>query len=387
MSHPVCPSLHMSTSYAWDGKRTNIRYTRMRGENREELCKEIAQLYDRDRCVVFPSGIAAIAAVVVGVADKGHVVLADEVYCDTPRIFKYHDCPVSRVDFRRLDELEKALKPNTTLVMYESCSNPTGQVPDYEAVAAVVRVKSPEAKIVIDNSWLSPVLFKPKREICDLIVESTSKYFGGGKVIGGIVVGDEIRIRPVSEYAIVHGQHVSPFDMWTLQNSLETLELRVVAASKATQKVVAHFQAVYQQQQEQQGQKEKQEQRGYVLERVHYPSAATIAENFTDGMGPAVFAMEIPRVKAADFTRYATTEGKLGSSLSFATSYGKSTTLLDCYPTEIAERNTLMIRLALGWKTDTDAVIRDLETLLRDLSKNQSKTTTSQRPQAVNKRK
>jgi len=106
---------------------------------------------------------------------------------------------------------------------------------------------------------------------------------------------------------------------------------------------------------------------------VHYPSAATIAERFVDGMGPPVFSMEVVGIKAADFTKYASTEGKLGPSLTFATSYGKSETLLDCYPVEIPEKNTLLIRIALGWKTNPDAVIKDVEFMLHSLTRSSSK--------------
>lgn len=139
---------------------------------------------NQQTCVAFSSGMASIAAVVCSLLCQGsHVLCSEEMYTDVFDLlgslktlaglniqrsrFIILGISSSFVDFTNLQSTAEWLNcigkdpKRGLLVMLESCSNPHGKVPDFEALFSLVRQKFPNAIIMVDNTWLSPIIFKP----------------------------------------------------------------------------------------------------------------------------------------------------------------------------------------------------------------------------------
>lgn len=392
---PVCPSLCMSTSFVVKKIPDEYTYSRSRDPVSTDFRSELAKRYDAPDCILFPSGMAAIAAVLMTHARRGSVVFSDELYGDTASLPAYLNQLVgfkcTRADFNDLAALEASVTEQTSLVFYETCSNPTGKVPDYDAVAEIVLRKSPRATIAVDNSWLSPVLFRPRfigdeaaggvvtdssvkasdedrpaPGQCHLVIDSLSKYIGGGRIVAGAVLGTpkDNPFEIVLAFKHEMGQHVSSYDIWSAHDALYTLRLRVVEASTKTMQIVRRIRD------------ERLGKDGITL-AVHYPSDEIIAARFRDGLGPAVFAMEIDCDRSVFFA-HCTSTPRVGENLLFATSYGKHVSLVDPWPKSKkttdttngqAGKKSLQIRIAIGFDGDVDAetISKEIDDLLETL--------------------
>ena len=144
---------------------------------------------------------------------------------------------ISFVDFDDMERVKEAIQSNTRLVYIETPSNPLLKITD---IAAVVELsKAANAKVVVDNTWATPILQRPLDLGADITVHSSTKYFGGhSDVMGGAVMlreDDEFhqRIRTAQKYV---GGIPSPFDSWLIRRGLSTLPLRIRAqAANASQ--------------------------------------------------------------------------------------------------------------------------------------------------------
>lgn len=144
------------------------------------------------------------------------------------------------VDGRDLDAWKKAMRTNTRAVFFESPTNPTLELVDIAAVAAVAHEAG--AKLVIDNVFATPLLQKPLKHGADIVVYSTTKHIDGqGRCLGGVVLSDRDFIEGKLHDFIKHtGPSMSPFNAWIMLKGLETLPLRV-ERSCASATLVADF--------------------------------------------------------------------------------------------------------------------------------------------------
>jgi cystathionine gamma-synthase len=124
-----------------------------------------------------------------------------------------------------------ALRPNTRMIWVETPSNPLLRLSDLEALAAVAR--EAQALLVVDNTFLSPVLQKPFEAGADLVVHSTTKYLNGhSDVVGGAVVagpGREALAQRIAAMNNLLGTSQSPHDCWLVLRGIKTLHLRMKA--------------------------------------------------------------------------------------------------------------------------------------------------------------
>ncbi len=164
------------------------------------------------------------------------------------------DLEADFIDMSDLAAVKKALRPKTKLAWVETPSNPLLKIVDLAAVAKIVHEAG--AICVCDNTW-APILQRPFDLGADLILHSTTKYFGGHcDVLGGIVVAktDNEFFQPDSRDSIFEGGAVpSPFDCWLILRGMRTLPWRMRAHSENAMKV-ASFLAQHRQ-----------------VDRVHYP--------------------------------------------------------------------------------------------------------------------
>jgi cystathionine beta-lyase/cystathionine gamma-synthase len=219
-------------------------YTRGYNPTVAILRKKLAALEGADDALVFGSGTAAIVAAVMSVVKAGdHVVCVQKPYSWTNALFnKYlvnYAVKTTMVDGTSIENIEKAITPQTKLIYLESPNSITFELQDIEAVAKLARKKGISS--IIDNSYSSPLCQSPLSMGIDLVLHSASKYIGGhSDVVAGVVCGSKERIESMfaKEYMNLGGI-ISPHDAWLMIRSLRTLELRVNKVAEVTPKVVA----------------------------------------------------------------------------------------------------------------------------------------------------
>src|SRR6516225_8443714 len=256
----VAAPIYLSTTFERDVEGMYSRgfmYTRNDNPNRDALERGISALEGGAAAAAFASGTGATMSILQSLAPGDHVLAHVDAYYGTSRlireIFLRWGLQADFIDMSNVAAVKKALKPNTRLAWAETPSNPLLKIVDLAAVAELVHDAG--AFCVCDNTW-APVLQRPFDMGADLILHSTTKYFGGHcDVLGGIVVAKEDsdffqRIRSIQYEG---GAVPSPFDCWLILRGMRTLPWRMRAHSENAMKV-AEFLA-----------------RHPKVERVHYP--------------------------------------------------------------------------------------------------------------------
>ena len=240
----VSSPIHLSTTFERDAEGTYSRgfmYTRNNNPNRQALEQGISALEGGAAAAAFASGTGASMSIFQALAPGDHVLAHVDAYYGTSRllreIFRRWGLDVSFVDMSDLRAVEKALRSKTKLAWVETPSNPLLKIVDLSAVAEIAHGAG--AICVCDNTW-APTLQRPFDLGADLILHSTTKYFGGHcDVLGGIVVTNVEndffqRIRSIQYEG---GAVPSPFDCWLILRGMRTLPWRMRAHSENAMKV------------------------------------------------------------------------------------------------------------------------------------------------------
>jgi cystathionine gamma-synthase len=236
--------------------------------------------------VAFASGSQATLAAFSLAAPGGRIVCSADCYHGTAKqlreIVPRWGVDVEFVDITRLEQVAQALSVTTSLLWFETPSNPLLRVADIAALVELARARG--TRVGVDNTFASPVLQQPLALGADLVMHSTTKYLGGhSDVLGGILVArdDGPELAALRDYQGTAGGVPSPFDCWLVLRSLATLPLRVRAqAASALQ--VAEFLRAHPR-----------------VERVHYagladhPGHAIAARQMCGGFG-GVLSLEVP---------------------------------------------------------------------------------------------
>jgi cystathionine gamma-synthase len=242
----VSPPIHLSTTFARDTAGDHIggfSYSRANNPNRVTLETALAELAGGNAAYAFSSGMAAISAVFQTLRPGEHVIAPSDVYHGTRHMLQRMESWGVQVDYIDLDDLdifEAALKKNTTMVYVETPSNPLLKITDIAGI--VERAKPFAARVVVDNTWPTPVLQRPLEMGADITVHSSTKYFGGhSDVLGGAVIlrDKDMYGDSFNNIQLDLGAVPSPFDCWLIRRGLMTLPLRVRAQSKTAATVAA----------------------------------------------------------------------------------------------------------------------------------------------------
>src|SRR3954469_7856899 len=235
----VTPAIHLSTTFERepDGSyRGGFIYSRYANPNRTALEAAIASLEGGAFAACFASGSAATMTLVQALGPKAHIIAPDDAYFGTTKlmrdIFGPWGVEVTLVDMTNLDAVEKAARPGTRLIWRETPSNPLLRVTDIAGVAAIAARRG--ALSVVDNTWGTPVLQRPLELGVDVVMHSTTKYFGGhSDVLGGaLVCKSETEVaQQIRAIQSSGGAVPSPFECWLTVRGIRTLPWRVRAQS------------------------------------------------------------------------------------------------------------------------------------------------------------
>ena len=206
-------------------------YSRGMNPSTEIVERKLAALERGEMCKLFSSGMAAISAAIFNSVKSGdHIVAVGNVYSTTLDMLKYMDkfqVGLTVVYSTDLENLKKAIQPNTALIYIESPTDLVYRLIDLKAVADLA--KSLDIRTVIDNTWATPLFQKPLEFGIDIVVHSASKYLGGhSDVMGGVMVASTAIIEQVyaKEY-LQQGSIMVPDECMKLLKGLRTLPLRM----------------------------------------------------------------------------------------------------------------------------------------------------------------
>lgn len=231
----------MAAVTAWaEGDADGYIYTRAGNPSRAALATKLAALEgfgleSEVTAEIFASGMAAITAALMGTAKAGHHIVTQQVLYGSADHLISEVLPEFGVTNTRVPALERdaliaALErhPNTTVVYLETPANPTMKVIDIAATAAIAH--DHEARLIVDNTFATPVLQRPLQLGADVVVHSTTKYINGhGTMIGGAVVSSDQQLMEdqIATMIRMTGGVPSPFDCWLANLGLKTLPLRM----------------------------------------------------------------------------------------------------------------------------------------------------------------
>jgi cystathionine gamma-synthase len=250
-SRAVTPAISLSTTFerAEDGSfPQGYHYTRTDNPNRRALEEAYALIEGGKTALAFASGQAAMAAILQSLSAGDHVILPDDMYFGLKglsiKVLERWNLQVDMVDMVSPAHVQQALKPNTKLVWLETPSNPRLKIADIAEIAKIAHAHG--ALCAVDNTWGTPILQRPLALGADIVMHSTTKYFGGhSDVLGGSVIlghnTPDILLTRLRETQKLAGSVPSPFDCWLLLRSLPTLPYRVRIASENAAKVAAYL--------------------------------------------------------------------------------------------------------------------------------------------------
>src|SRR2546430_1110414 len=192
----VTVPIYQTSTYAQEGlgKNKGFEYARTSNPTRLALERNLAALEGARFGYAFASGMAAIDATMRLVKAGEHVIVSDNTYGGTARLFTKilanYNLEFDFVDTSDALNVEAAIKPNTKMVFVETPTNPVMIVTDLKAVAEVAHRAG--ARVVCDNTFMSPYLQRPLEFGVDIVIHSTTKYLNGhSEGIGGAVVRSE----------------------------------------------------------------------------------------------------------------------------------------------------------------------------------------------------
>jgi len=231
----IMTPIYATSTYVQEspGKHKGYDYSRSINPTRLAYERCIADLESGTRGWAFASGLAAMATALDALDSGSHLVVSDDLYGGTFRLFEKVRRRSANLDFTFVDltdpsRLEKSIKPNTRMVWIETPSNPLLKLIDIEAIAKVAR----ERKIlsVSDNTFASPWLQRPIESGFDMVIHSATKYLNGhSDMVGGvIVVGENKELADrIAFLQNAVGAIAGPFDSFLALRGLKTLALRM----------------------------------------------------------------------------------------------------------------------------------------------------------------
>ena len=218
----------------FDEPGSRYLYSRNGNPNTDELAAAVAQWEGGAGAVATGSGMAAIFAALLTYCQAGdHVLCAADIYGGSAALLNLElsrlGISVTYVPFEQLYDLKSYVQPTTRLLLCETMSNPLLRVVDLRAAAAECHRRG--LKLVVDNTFATPVLTQPLSYGADLVLHSVTKYLAGhSDVTAGAVVArtpeDVARLRQIG---VVFGLTLSPMESWLSVRGMKTMRLRVAA--------------------------------------------------------------------------------------------------------------------------------------------------------------
>lgn len=219
-------------------------YSRADNPTRQVLEQSLAKIEHAHHALAFSSGLAAEQAVIQLLEPGSEVIVCDDVYGGTGRLFrqlyarygiKFHFVDMS-------ESIESYLNKNTKMIWVETPTNPTLKIIDINLM--IKHAKNSSALLVVDNTFATPIFQKPLEMGADIVVHSTTKYIGGHTdIIGGaLMTKDQELFEKLKFIQFAAGSVPSPIESYLLIRSIKTLAVRMRKHEENAQHVASYLQ-------------------------------------------------------------------------------------------------------------------------------------------------
>ena len=356
----VTVPIYQTSTYAQDalGKNKGYEYARTQNPTRFAVERNLAALEGGRFGFAFASGMSAIDATLRLVKAGEHVIVSDNTYGGTARLFNRilanYNIEFEYVDTSESLNVEAAIKPNTKMVFLETPTNPIMTVTDLKEVSEIAHRAG--ARVVCDNTFMSPYLQRPLEFGCDIVVHSTTKYLNGHSdgVGGAVILNDEEDANWIGFVQNSAGAILSPFDSWLVLRGTKTLALRMEQHDKTGRAVAAFL------------------EEHPKVKKVYYPGSAShpqhaLARRQQRGFGGMV-SFDVGSLAAARTVLESVKLCTLAESLGGVETLISHPATMTHASVDEAKRQRLgitdgLVRISVGIE-DTDDIIADLDQAL-----------------------
>ncbi len=361
----LIPPIYLSTVFEQRGeakksdRNVDLKYSREENPTVRYLEKVLAKLEGYDDALAFSSGMSAISSLYFHYLSSGdEAVITCEAYGTTIKLlqsFQKYGIKVKAV-LPNEDEIVSSVTKETKFVFIESMSNPTLKVLDFDKIRDGIKEK---ALLIMDNTFLSPALFKPSEHGAKVVVESLTKYISGhNDVVGGMVAADKQTVLDLWEVRKMLGSIMNPFNAYLTLRGVKTLSTRLKSHQENALKVAKYLIS------------------NPKVKSVHYPCLEEdkyfdLAKKYFKGCG-GVVSFEIKggykeAVKVLNSLKLITPSPSLGGTESIMTYpvLSASSPISDECKKKVGITPSLL-RLSVGLE-DPEDIINDLEQALREI--------------------
>jgi cystathionine gamma-synthase len=230
----------------YSGALAGYTYAREGHPNADVLAAQIDALEGAEGGLITGSGMAAVAAVLMGVLKAGdHVLGGDQLYGRSLRLMA-QDLPrlgiaTSLADPTDAAAFAAAIRPQTRLILLEVVSNPTLRVADLDAIATLARERG--VLLAVDNTFTTPRGIKPFAHGADIVIHSVTKIMAGHSdaTLGYVAARDPALRKAIYDFAVTTGLTPSPFDCWLAERGLYSFDLRYDRAEANARALADHL--------------------------------------------------------------------------------------------------------------------------------------------------
>ncbi|MGD8453867.1 MAG: PLP-dependent aspartate aminotransferase family protein [Phycisphaerae bacterium] len=256
--YPAVPPIFQTSTFGFEsaeqgaalfaGKSKGYIYSRMGNPTVESAEDAVAALEGAHKGLACASGMAAIHTALAALVKSGeHIVCSEAVYGPTctlvNSVLAEFGIESTMVDSSDFEAVRQAMRPNTKVIYIETPANPTLVITDLEAVAKLAHDQG--ALLVVDNTFMSPILQQPLRFGADVVVHSLTKFLNGhADVVGGMIVVKDEPMYSRMRRALNHfGGVLPPMESFLVHRGVKTLALRMQRHSQNAQKIAEHLES------------------------------------------------------------------------------------------------------------------------------------------------
>ena len=342
------------------GKYT--QYYRSFNPSQEKVTSLLSKCYDGKYSIILPSGTAAISAtlhtLLIDLQTKElNIVYGNELYTDTPKVIKqmesYVKCNLYQVVIQKNEEIKKFFSKLDskipTILFIESCTNPTGYIPDYQFLLKEINLMKKKGKFItiVDNTYISSAVFNPFDIGADIVVLSLTKYYSGGNCIAGSVISNEDFGNKIQNWTKLNGLHVSPINCEIISENIIKMKERTEKTRKITKELAIYC-----------------EKKGYIVSYVGLKSHENYErclKYFKTEEPNSTFTIQFELKKEDLF--------KLLESCNFdvLTSFGSKNSFFDSWPKKV--KKSTSIRFSVGYEDSIDQILPKFDKVFDKMKK------------------
>ena len=243
----IITPIYQTSTYVQEGlgQHKGFEYGRTQNPTRLAVERNIAAIEGGTAGFAFASGMAAIDALLTRLEAGDHLVVSDNTYGGTFRLFervrRKFGLDFTYVDTSQLDAIDEALTPKTKYLFIETPTNPMLRITDLAAAAEIAHRRN--VRVIVDNTFASPYVQQPLALGCDIVTHSTTKFLNGhSDSVGGIVVlkhQDDIEWMKFVQNAA--GAILGPMDSWLILRGTKTLPIRLERTNANAMAIAEHL--------------------------------------------------------------------------------------------------------------------------------------------------